>query len=108
MEVRNALRLLLGRGHLNADEIRGLLGHIDEDLQTGRFERPSVEMEAIFHRADALSERHASTTLARTLDILHVAALIESGCSTLVSGDERQIALARAEDIATIDIRTAT
>lgn len=105
LEVKTALRLLFGRGHIDAAEMRGLLGHIDEDLRAGRFERPSIEMEAIFNRAEVLSNKHASGSRARTLDILHVAALIESGCSSLVSGDSRQIALADAEGVQTIDIR---
>lgn len=60
---------------------------------------PALELAAVFGRAEALSAAHASTTLARTLDILHVASLIEIGCTRLVSGDERQIALARAARI---------
>lgn len=105
LEVRNALRLLGGRGHLDQPEVEGLLGHIDEDLQKGRLEQVPVEMGAIFHRAGALSERHTSKTLARSLDILHVAALIEAGCSRLVTADVRQLALAKAEGIRTFDIR---
>lgn len=47
---------------------------------------------------------HTSKTLSRTLDILHVATLIELGCDGLVSGDERQLSLAKAERIRTLDI----
>jgi hypothetical protein len=47
-------------------------------------------------------------TLARTLDVLHVAALIEIGCEALVSGDERQTALAKAEGLRALDIRAGT
>lgn len=105
VEVRNALRLLQGRDHINAHELAGLLAHIDEDLETGRLERPDVDLAAVFRRAGALSEIHATRTLGRTLDILHVAALVELKCSRLVSGDERQIAVAKAERIRTVDIR---
>ena len=82
LEVRNALRLLHGRRQIDEAELEGLLGHIDDDRQRGR--------------------------LARTLDVLHVAALIEIRCETLVSGDERQITLARAEGLRTFDIRAST
>lgn len=108
VEVRNAIRLLGGRGHLDQPEVQGLLGHIDEDLRTGRLERSRLGMEAVFERAGDLSARHAPTTLARALDILHVAALMEAGCSMLVTADGRQIALARAEGIPTDDIRSTT
>lgn len=105
LEVRNALRLLQGRAQIGLDEVQGLLAHIDDDLTSGRLERPAMELETVFRRAARLSEMHASKTLARTLDILHVAALLELGCARLVSGDERQIALAKAEGIQIFDIR---
>ena len=89
--------LLRGRRQIDEAEIEGLLGHIDDDLQRGRLARPIIDLGAAFRRAEELSRKHASKTLARTLDVLHVAALIEIGCGTLVSGDERQIILARAD-----------
>jgi predicted nucleic acid-binding protein len=108
LEVRNALRLLYGRKHINETELHGLLGHIDDDLQRGRLARPVIDLGAAFRRAEELSRKHASKTLARTLDVLHVAALIEIGCETLVSGDERQITLAKAEGLRALDIRAGT
>jgi predicted nucleic acid-binding protein len=105
LEVRNALRLLYGRGQIDETELHGLLGHIDDDLLRGRLARPVIDLAAAFRRAEELSRKHSSWTLARTLDVLHVAALMEIGCQMLVSGDERQIALARAEGLRTFDIR---
>lgn len=105
LEVRNALRLLRGRGQIDEVELEGLLEHVDDDIEKGRLARPVIDLGAVFRRAGELSRKRASKTLARTLDVLHVAALIEIGCRTLVSGDERQIALARAEGLRTIDIR---
>lgn len=106
VEVRNALRLLRGRGHIDAKELRGLLAHVDQDVNAGRLHRPPVDLAAVFRRAADLSEAHAGRTLARTLDILHVGAALELGCTSLVSGDDRQIALARAEGMRVVDIRT--
>lgn len=105
LEVKNALRLLHGRGQIDEDELTAFLGHVDEDSSKGRLARPAVDLDAVFRRAEDLSRRHATSTLARTLDILHIAALLEIGCTTLVSGDERQIAVAAAENIAAVDIR---
>lgn len=108
LEVRNALRLLHGRHHIDDTELHGLLGHIDDDLQRGRLAPPVIDLGAAFRRAEELSRTHAPKTLARTLDVLHVAALIEIGCETLVSGDERQITLAKAEGLRALDIRAGT
>jgi len=108
VEVKNAFRLLCGRKQIDETEMDGLLAHIDEDLQRGRLLRPIIDLDATFRRAERLSRTHAVKTLARTLDLLHVAALLEIGCGTLVSGDERQIATARAEGLRTIDIRSAS
>jgi predicted nucleic acid-binding protein len=105
LEVRNALRLLHGRGQIEEDELIALLGHIDEDLDGGRLARPGEDLGAVFRRAVELSERWATTTLARTLDILHVGAMQELGCTTLVSGDGRQLAFAASAGLATIDTR---
>ena len=105
LEVRNALRLLHGRRQIDEAELRGLLDHVDDDLQRGRLARPVIDLGAAFRRAEGLSRKHASKTLARTLDVLHVAVLIEIGCETLVSGDERQITLAKAEGLRALDIR---
>lgn len=108
LEVRNALRLLHGRALIDMDELQGLLAHIDEDLMKGRLERPVVDLEAVFRRAGSLSDAHAPKTLARSLDILHVAAAKELGCTILISGDARQVALARAERVRTVDIRASS
>lgn len=108
VEVRNACRLLCGRKLITEAEMHGLLAHIEEDLQRGRLLRPTLDLNATFRRAERLSRMHGMTTLARTLDLLHVAALMEIGCETLVSGDERQIAAAKAEGLRTIDIRSTS
>jgi predicted nucleic acid-binding protein len=105
VEVRNALRLLRGRGQIEAKELAALLGHIDEDLAQGRLARAAIDLDAVFRRAAELSERKSAETLARTLDILHVAAALEIGSSIIVSGDARQLALAASQDLVTVDIR---
>jgi len=108
LEVRNALRLLHGRRHIDEAELHGLLGHIEDDLQRGRLARPVIDLGTAFRRAEELSRKHAAKPLARTLDVLHVAALIEIGCATLVSGDERQITLAKAEGLRALTATCST
>jgi hypothetical protein len=48
---------------------------------------------------------HATRLLCRSLDILHVAAALELGCTRLVSGDDRQLALAKIVGLAPIDVK---
>ena len=59
----------------------------------------------VFARALELSARHAVTLLCRSLDVLHVAAALELGCSRFVSGDDRQLALAAAEGLDPVDVK---
>ena len=62
-----------------------------------------------FHRvfADAyeLSRLYTSKLLSRSLDLLHVAAARVAACTTFVSADDRQLAVARATGLAVIDIK---
>ena len=44
-------------------------------------------------------------TLAGSLDLLHVAAAHLTGCTTFVSGDERQLTVAKATGLAVVDIK---
>jgi len=105
LEVGAALRLLNGRKLITQDERDNVFSHIGEDLDAGRLERPELDLASVFQRAVELSERHAAKTLARSLDILHVAAALELRCDQIVTGDERQIALAHVASLRAIDIR---
>jgi predicted nucleic acid-binding protein len=104
LEVVNALRRLHGMKVLDSNELDGLMSHIDEDERLGRLERPVLEFGAVFQRAGALSAAHTSTTLARAPGILHVASAIEIGCSTIVSGDSRQLALAKQAGLRVVHV----
>ena len=58
-------------------------------------EKPACDLAAVFNKAGALSAKYAASTLARSLDILHVAAALTLGARVFVSFDERQRKLAR-------------
>lgn len=90
IEIRNALRLKCGRGEITEAEMRAALRLLQDDIDAGRLERPTYELAGLFQRAESLSGKHAISTLARTLDILHVAAALEIGCEQFVSFDKRQ------------------
>lgn len=46
-----------------------------------------------------MSEKHAATEGQRMIDLLHVAAALESGAKTFVSFDQRQRMLAKASGL---------
>jgi predicted nucleic acid-binding protein len=105
VEVQNALRVLHGRGALDARELRGLLAQVEDDREAGRLAESNVDLFVVFGRALALSTAHASRLLCRSLDVLHVASALVLGCSRFVSGDDRQLALATAEGMQPIDVK---
>jgi hypothetical protein len=48
--------------------------------------------------------RYTARFLARSLDLLHVAAAHAADCTRFVSADDRQLAVARASGLETVDI----
>ena len=90
IELRTGIRLKHGRGEITATEMKASLQAIESDLGSGILTRPDYDLEAIFIRAEILSSKHAAETLARSADILHVAAAMEAGCTSFASFDERQ------------------
>jgi predicted nucleic acid-binding protein len=104
LEVRNALQVMHGRGMLDAQALRALLGHLDDDLEAQRLVETRVDLFEVFRRAGELSRTHAARLLCRSLDILHVAAALVLRCTCVVSGDDRQLALAKAVGLDAIDV----
>jgi hypothetical protein len=105
LEVRNALRALHGRKSLTLAQQQKFEALLDEDLRAGRLAPTALDLAAVFGRAAQLSAGHTSRLLCRSLDILHVAAALELGATHLVSGDERQLALANAVGLTVVDAR---
>ena len=99
IEIRNALRLKCGRSEITEVEMKASLRLFQDDINAGRLEAATYELAGLFQRAESLSNRHATATLARTLDILHVAAALEIGCTDFVSFDKRQRSLAGLEKL---------
>jgi hypothetical protein len=59
----------------------------------------------VFTQAGDLSKLHSAKHLARSLDLLHVAAAHIATCTTFVSADDRQLAVAKASGLRTVDIK---
>lgn len=105
LEVRNAFRALHGRKALSTAQRAELERLLELDLRAGRLLLTPLDLPAVFHRAVRLSATHTEKLLCRSLDILHVAAALELQRAELVSADERQLQLATAAGLKTIDIR---
>ena len=105
IEIRNALRLKHGRGEITEAELSAALRLFQDDIDAGRLDLPTYELAALFHRTESLSNKHTTSTLVRTLDILHVAAALEIGCREFVSFDERQRTLAARERLKVLPVR---
>lgn len=90
IELRTAIRVKQGRGDTSEGAMRGALQALESDLAKGILARPDYDLETVFLRAETISARHAAATLARSADLLHVAAALEAGCTAFASFDERQ------------------
>jgi predicted nucleic acid-binding protein len=96
--------LLVGRRILSAAERDGLVAQIQEDRQAGRLIDAAADWEVVLTIAGDLSIAHTRKYLTRSLDLLHVAVALELKCETFVSGDRRQLKVARAAKLRPIDI----
>ncbi|MGB8356945.1 MAG: type II toxin-antitoxin system VapC family toxin [Chthoniobacteraceae bacterium] len=94
IEMRTALRLKHGRGEITAAELKGALRDLQVDISEGRLAKPACDLPDVFRAAEELSSKYAAVTLARSMDILHVAAAVVIGAKTSVTFDTRQAALA--------------
>ena len=96
VELRNALRFAETQGLITADERREAFLQIEQDLRDGFLAHGTVAWGDICRCADELSERHRVKHGQRTIDLLHVAAALESDTKLFLSFDRRQCALAKA------------
>jgi predicted nucleic acid-binding protein len=96
LEVKNAIRLKAFRGEVTAAEMKQSIAAFEQDIATGRWQRPAYAAPSIEEKADELSAAHAARLGCRTLDIIHVAAALVLGMKEFVTFDRRQAALAKA------------
>ena len=108
IEVLNAFELLVGRKQITRDECRAIQAQLRADVDDHRLMSVSLDPDRVFVDACELSRLHAAKHLARSLDLLHVAAAHLALCTTFVSADNRQLAIAKASGLATIDIKRRT
>jgi len=105
LEVTNAFELLVGRGLISREECRAVQQQLHDDIEARRLARVGVDFDRVFTSADELSRVHTAKFLARSLDLLHVAAALSMACVRFVSADDRQLAVADASGLNIIDIK---
>lgn len=87
LEVPNAFELLVGPELITRDECRAIQGQLQEDLDNQRLMPVSLDLDRVFADARELSRLYTAKFLARSLDLLHVAAAHVVQCTTFVSAD---------------------
>jgi predicted nucleic acid-binding protein len=98
LEIRNTFRALQGRGAIT-DAQRAASEHVFEmDIAAGRLRRIVPDWTRVFADAEGLSRDFTTETLARSLELLHVASATNLASSvavaTFVTADRRQALIA--------------
>jgi hypothetical protein len=100
--------MLVGRDAITREECHAIVEQLREDVHAQRLMTVSPDLDQVFARAGELSRLYTAKTLARSLDLLHVAAAHLTSCTRFVSGDDRQLAVAKASGLTVIDIKRGT
>ncbi len=105
LEVLNAFELMVGRSLISKDECLAVREQLQGDLESQRLARRSLDLDSVCTGAADLSRLYTSRFLTRSLDLLHVAAAQVMMCTTFVSADDRQLAVAKAAGLKVLDIK---
>jgi predicted nucleic acid-binding protein len=105
LEVRNAFEVLTGRGLISREERQSIQAQLQEDIEHQRLAQVLMDLDRVFRDAGELSRVHSAKFLTRALDLLHVAAAHVAMCTTFVSADDRQLAVAKATGLKIVDIK---
>jgi len=108
LEVLNAFELLVGRDAMTRDECRAIQDQLHDDIASHRLVHVTLDLDQVFTNATELSRAYTAKTLTRSLDLLHVAASHLTMCTTFVSADDRQLAVAKATGLKVIDVKRRT
>lgn len=94
LEIRNTLSAMEGRGLISAAQRATSEHFLEADIISRRLRRTPLDWNAIYAEALHLSHSYTAETLARSLDVLHVAAAVVTGTREFITGDKRQQAMA--------------
>ena len=90
IEIPNAIRLKRFRGEITKAQEISAIRIFKAEVDAGRFERIAYDLGAVFIRAEKLSARFSGEIGTRSLDLWHIAAALEGGCTAFASYDVRQ------------------
>jgi len=105
IEIPNAIRLKRCRDEITCAEEAAALRVFRSDIDAGRLARPDYELAKVFIQAERLSAKYSGDIGSRSLDVLHVAAALQSGCTSLASFDERQRKIAALSGLKLIPVK---
>jgi hypothetical protein len=90
MEMVNALHGKVNRREMTGAERDQRLADFQADIAAGFWERRTLGAASLRDRVVALSAKLTPTLGTRTLDLWHIAAALELGCTDFLSFDTRQ------------------
>lgn len=105
LEIPNALERLVGRELMSREECDAVHRQLRDDIDSHRLTPISIDLDEVFAQASALSTRYSAKYLARSLDLLHVAAAHAANCTRFISADDGQLAVAKASGLKIFDIK---
>ncbi len=95
LEIRNTFRALEGRNLISSFQRAASEHELEADLIKKRLQRSHPDWGMAFKEAMNLSQLCTADTLARSLDLLHVAIAVISNADLFLTGDKRQYAVAQ-------------
>lgn len=97
LEVRNAIRLAVWQKVIDASQGKTQLKQLDIDLKEETlFVHTPVDWTDVLREAEKLGAAYNETVGCRSADLFHVAACRQLGCSTFLTFDHKQTAMAKA------------
>jgi predicted nucleic acid-binding protein len=90
VEIPNAIRLKRFRGEITKTQESAANRAFLSDIESGVLTTCEYDLREVFLLAERLSAKHSANLGSRSLDLLHVAAALESGATHFASLDTRQ------------------
>jgi predicted nucleic acid-binding protein len=94
-ELVTALRCKAGRGEITVANADAVEARLRLEIRAGVFAWHEPVWKSIFARILLLAQAHATVTLCRTLDAMHVAVALAAGVKDFATLDQRQAKLAK-------------
>ena len=104
LEFLNSIQLHVFRKTLSQEHAATLQKNIEDDLAAGVLVRAPLEWNLVFAEAVRLNGLFSRKLGSRSLDILHVAGAVVSGCDRFATHDEKQAALAKAAGLKLLQV----